>query len=95
MTRMVCVEYSDVGSRIRAKVPVEATLDPVLDTLRLFDAATGAGSCEICGCTDGFACAGGCSWVAPGICSTCFREESDPVLVAGGHRLGFLHIGGS
>lgn len=28
-------------------------------------------ACEGCGCTDLRACAGGCSWTAPGWCSTC------------------------
>lgn len=27
--------------------------------------------CEVCGCTDEHACPGGCSWVAPGLCSRC------------------------
>jgi hypothetical protein len=28
-------------------------------------------TCLGCGCTDDRACAGGCHWVQPGICSTC------------------------
>lgn len=28
-------------------------------------------SCSGCGCTDNWACEGGCSWVRPGWCSTC------------------------
>lgn len=27
--------------------------------------------CEHCGCTDGKACTGGCSWIKPGVCSNC------------------------
>ncbi|MBF6560506.1 MAG: hypothetical protein IVW56_09465 [Candidatus Binataceae bacterium] len=27
--------------------------------------------CRICGCTDERTCAGGCHWVAPGLCSRC------------------------
>lgn len=27
--------------------------------------------CIFCGCTDGMACAGGCSWVAKDVCSAC------------------------
>lgn len=27
--------------------------------------------CALCGCTDEQACPGGCSWVAPGLCSRC------------------------
>jgi hypothetical protein len=32
--------------------------------------ACGARVCVMCGCTDAHACAGGCRWIAPGICST-------------------------
>ena len=27
--------------------------------------------CKYCGCTDGQACVGGCSWVAKNVCSSC------------------------
>lgn len=27
--------------------------------------------CDGCGCTDSEACAGGCSWAAPALCSSC------------------------
>lgn len=27
--------------------------------------------CKYCGCTDGHACTGGCSWVLPNVCSNC------------------------
>jgi acetyl esterase len=27
--------------------------------------------CRNCGCTDSHACAGGCSWTEPGLCSAC------------------------
>jgi hypothetical protein len=29
------------------------------------------GYCRMCGCTDDRACAGGCSWVVYGLCSSC------------------------
>jgi hypothetical protein len=34
--------------------------------------------CHICGCTDGFACPGGCSWSAadPTVCTACARKET-------------------
>lgn len=28
-------------------------------------------TCRGCGCTDEFACPGGCFWIAPGLCSAC------------------------
>jgi hypothetical protein len=31
-------------------------------------------ACRKCGCTDDKACADGCSWVAPGLCSRCMPE---------------------
>jgi hypothetical protein len=33
-------------------------------------------SCRVCGCTNENACEGGCSWIAPGLCSTCAPEPS-------------------
>jgi hypothetical protein len=38
----------------------------VLETVR---------QCRICGCTDAEACAGGCSWSQPEICSTCAERQ--------------------
>jgi hypothetical protein len=35
-----------------------------------------ARSCRSCGCTDAFACPGGCSWVDQDLCSAC---DDDPV----------------
>ncbi len=31
--------------------------------------------CRECGCTDKFACEGGCSWVAPDLCSACGQGD--------------------
>lgn len=30
-----------------------------------------AHTCRACGCTDDFACPGGCLWIEPGLCSNC------------------------
>jgi len=35
-------------------------------------AALGIRTCRGCGCTDGRACFGGCSWATEDVCSTCF-----------------------
>lgn len=35
------------------------------------DIAAGLPACEVCGCTENAACAGGCHWVTPGLCSAC------------------------
>jgi hypothetical protein len=32
--------------------------------------------CRDCGCTDSHACAGGCSWTEPGLCSACTTEAA-------------------
>lgn len=32
---------------------------------------TGQMVCQGCGCHDGSACAGGCFWIAPNVCSNC------------------------
>ncbi|TPG08284.1 hypothetical protein EAH88_11665 [Rhodanobacter glycinis] len=34
-------------------------------------------SCRVCGCTDGQACPGGCSWVGPDLCSACVDEAQE------------------
>jgi len=31
-------------------------------------------ACRVCGCTNERACGGGCSWIAPALCSTCAPE---------------------
>lgn len=36
--------------------------------------------CELCGCSRGRACTGGCSWVAPGLCSAHPRQEIELAL---------------
>lgn len=41
--------------------------EPLLPSL----APIGVRSCMVCGCSDECACPGGCSWVAPGLCSAC------------------------
>ncbi len=35
------------------------------------DVAVADRRCRICGCSDGRACAGGCWWVEPDLCSAC------------------------
>jgi ParB family chromosome partitioning protein len=35
------------------------------------ECAEGLQYCQYCGCTEEAACPGGCSWVAPGVCSVC------------------------
>lgn len=41
-------------------------------------------SCRVCGCTDEEACAGGCSWAEPDLCSACAPVPIETVQVAGG-----------
>ncbi len=36
----------------------------------------GVRTCKVCGCTDEEACAGGCSWAQPAICSTCADRQA-------------------
>lgn len=42
-----------------------------LACLQELDRSHGARSCRSCGCTDNFACPGGCSWAGPDLCSSC------------------------
>lgn len=34
-------------------------------------------ACGGCGCTDIRACAGGCEWIKPGLCSVCYDARMD------------------
>lgn len=49
--------------------------------------------CLWCGCTDEFACDGGCGWVVPGICSVCEVKAIAQVerLFEGGGNDGLRH----
>ncbi len=42
-----------------------------LEQMRLDDAAKGSSRCRACGCTENFACVGGCYWVEVDLCSGC------------------------
>lgn len=33
------------------------------------------GRCRVCGCTDQYACIGGCYWIEPDLCSSCAPKE--------------------
>jgi hypothetical protein len=33
-------------------------------------------TCRVCGCTDAHACAGGCSWATPSLCSACAKKPA-------------------
>jgi hypothetical protein len=48
------------------------------DALPLPDVASiGIRACHACGCTEMAACLGGCSWVAPNLCSACVSAGLD------------------
>ena len=46
---------------------------------------SGARSCRTCGCTDQWACEGGCEWINADLCSTC-----DPTIIRMGGRTSFV-----
>lgn len=48
-----------------------------VDAGEIMPAATTGSSCRVCGCTDLNACPGGCFWVQPDLCSTCYHEMVD------------------
>lgn len=33
-------------------------------------------ACRVCGCTDDWACPGGCAWVTADLCSACIPDEA-------------------
>ena len=41
-----------------------------------YDVPRGERCCRVCGCTDIFGCAGGCSWATPthDLCTRCLRK---------------------
>lgn len=43
----------------------------MVETRRELVQAFDARVCRVCGCNDGRACAGGCTWVEPDLCSAC------------------------
>lgn len=46
---------------------------------------SGARACRTCGCTDQWACEGGCEWIDADLCSTC-----DPTIIRMGGRTSFV-----
>lgn len=42
-----------------------------LTTLQVADRVAGARACRACGCTERYACPGGCSWIESDLCSVC------------------------
>lgn len=45
--------------------------DRLLHLLQARDRRSGARSCQLCGCTDRYACRGGCTWSTRYTCSNC------------------------
>lgn len=66
-------EYWDAWSTAKDHGAYEVDVFPFADVML---AAPGEPrACTTCGCTDERACLGGCSWVAPGLCSRCAEAE--------------------
>jgi hypothetical protein len=42
----------------------------------LWDWEPPVGMCQVCGCTEDHACAGGCHWVKPSLCSACAEKST-------------------
>lgn len=60
------------GARMMAGFVHNALGEDTIASLPLPDLAPiGIRACRVCGCTDDCACPGGCSWVAPDLCSSC------------------------
>lgn len=56
-------------------VDVAEAPDEGLARLQAADRELGSDFCRGCGCTDDYACVGGCYWIDTGRCSAC---SSDP-----------------
>ncbi|MEY2161328.1 hypothetical protein [Rhodanobacter sp. FW106-PBR-LB-2-11] len=64
-TELLAKRYAEAASDSESAPDFEAKADvrpPLLSQ---------SGSCRVCGCTESFACPGGCSWVEPDLCSAC------------------------
>lgn len=48
---------------------------------------SGARACRSCGCTDQWACEGGCEWIDADLCSTC-----DPTIIRLNKRVSFVMV---
>jgi len=79
LTGMADYAVPIIGQHEDAKPVVCQSCDTVSDALTIANSGYTCPGCEsriciMCGCTDRFACKGGCSWLNPGICSS-HREE--------------------
>lgn len=57
-----------------------------MTALRLVTSGQVVRRCTECGCTDGLACRGGCSWVGPALCSACEPAVEAAALAASRSR---------
>ena len=64
---------------------LKATLEAIL--LYLSKPPLGLMKCKYCGCTDDYACEGGCSWVAKDVCSKCAASFVSVIKMADGALL--------
>lgn len=65
-----------LGLHPMAKTPIGKSIMALCRAYRALDSLNAARkraelSCIGCGCADGYACVGGCSWSEPGLCSRC------------------------
>lgn len=85
---IAAMELALAGCLLMVVTAKDAGIEPVVETW-LREAMIGAGeggmyeaSCGVCGCTQDAACAGGCSWIEPDVCSACLdRMFPRPVIV--------------
>ncbi|BDP44889.1 hypothetical protein DAETH_48580 (plasmid) [Deinococcus aetherius] len=63
------------GLIFRDDSPVDPLYGPALDAeeaaRRLHAQLAGVQACRVCGCSNTWACEGGCWWVRPDLCSSC------------------------
>jgi hypothetical protein len=58
---------------VMVDAPSLANLDFDLEPNQIEDDLSRS-KCKYCGCTDDRACPGGCRWVKPNVCSSCFKK---------------------
>lgn len=69
-TERVCCPECQGNKETKREVLLQDALRE-LGVLGVFDERR----CRVCGCTDDWACEGGCSWVEEDLCSACVNKE--------------------
>ena len=71
LKRQQLVEYMDADRG----VVVGPSLDAEDAARQHYAQLRGCRACRVCGCSDDWACPGGCAWAGPDLCTHCMEED--------------------